>query len=113
MANPLRKLTRDKFIPLLDLNKDKTMVNNDWARVNFSTVNTLSMNEQTEDYGFICYPEDITEVNSNKPEVELETTLQENEPVYDFLIDHFQSLPVGDDCKIPMLYLFGGEQQVA
>lgn len=113
MAGAIKKLTRDKFIPCIDVNNDKSMAANLWKRVNFSTTNTITMNEQTEDYDFICYPETVTEVNSNKPSIDLETTLQENEPVYDFLIEHFQSMPTGEDCKVPMLYCFGGEKQIA
>ena len=107
------KLTRDQFIPFLDVKKDKTFASSEWKRIDKSTIFSLSAGEQTEDVKYICNPVDETEVTGNKPELPQEIAVLEGNAVYDFLIGELESLPVGEDCKVPYLFCFGGSDKVA
>lgn len=113
MADPMTKLTRDKFIPFLDTAKDATFVASTWKRIDYSTIFELSVGEQTEDMDYICYENAVTEVKSNKPELPQEIACYEGNPVYDFMIKELYNLPTGDSCKVPFLLCFGGEDKLA
>ena len=109
----MTKLTRDKFIPFLDIKKDSTYATSTWKRIDYSTLFSLNMGEQTEDLDYICYPNAVTEVKSNKPELPQEIALYEGNPVYDFMAEEFYNMPTGADCKVPFLICFGGSDKKA
>ena len=113
MADAMTKLTRDKFIPFIDTAKDKTFVASTWKRIDYSTIFELSAGEQTEDRDYICYPNAVTDVTSNKPELPQEIALYEGNPVYDFMIKELYNLPIGSDCSVPVLLCFGGADKRA
>ena len=73
----MTKLTRDQFIPFLDTTKDTTFATSTWKRIDYSTIFELTMNEQEEDMDYICYPNAVTEINSNKPELPQEIAVYE------------------------------------
>lgn len=109
----LTKLTRDQFIPFLDILKDSTFTKNDWKRVDLSTIFELTVNEEEEDMDYICYPSAVTEIKTNKPELPQEIALYEGNPIYDFMFEQIYNLPTGDDVKVPFLLAFGGASKKA
>lgn len=116
----MTKLTRDQFIPFLDTAKAYTISNGEitygtasWARIDYSTIFELSAGEQETDQDYICFPNAVTEIDSNKPELPQEIALYEGNPMYDFMIKELQNLPVGSACKVPFLICFGGTGAVA
>lgn len=113
MADAMTKLTRDKFIPFLDVAKDTTFAANSWKRIDYSTIFELTMNEQEEDMDYICFENAVTEINSNKPELPQEIATYEGNPMYDFMFDEFYNLPTGASCKVPFLLCFGGSGKKA
>lgn len=104
----MTKLTRDKFIPFLDIAKDLTFATSIWKRIDYSTIFELIMGEQEEDMDYICYANAVTEINSNKPELPQEIAIYEGNPIYDFMFEQFYNMPVGSDVKVPFLMCFGG-----
>ena len=109
----MTKLTRDKFIPFLDVLKDTTFATSSWKRIDYSTIFELTMGEQEEDMDYICYPNAVTEINSNKPELPQEIACYQGNPIYDFLFDEFFNMPTGADVKVPFLMCFGGDDKKA
>ena len=109
----MTKLTRDQFIPFLDTLKDTTFATSTWKRIDYSTIFELTMNEQEEDMDYICYPNAVTEINSNKPELPQEIAVYEGNPVYDFMFEQFFNMPTGSDVKVPFLMCFGGKDKKA
>ena len=109
----MTKLTRDQFIPFLDTLKDTTFATSTWKRIDYSTIFELTMNEQEEDMDYICYPNAVTEINSNKPELPQEIACYQGNPIYDFLFEEFFNMPTGADVKVPFLMCFGGDDKKA
>lgn len=107
------RLTKDQFIPFLDINKDKTFENSNWTRIDYSTIFELTVNEVEEDIHYICFENPITVVTSNKPELPQEIALYEGNPMYDFMFDQLYNLPIGEDCKVPFILAFGGSEKRA
>ena len=110
--NPMTRLTRDQFIPFLDVLKGGAGAPS-YKRIDFSTIFELSAGEQEEDRDYICYPSAITDVTSNKPELPQEIAIYEGNPIYDFMFNEFYELPTGTDCIVPFLLCFGGTGQKA
>ena len=108
MADAMKKLTRNQFIPFLDTAKDSTYASNTWKRIDYSTIFELTMNEQEEDMDYICFANAVTEINSNKPELPQEIACYEGNPIYDFMAKEFFEMPTGSDTKVPFLMCFGG-----
>lgn len=108
MANAMTKLTKDQFIPFLDVAEDKTYKASDWARIDLSTIFELAINPQSESMDYICYKNAVEEVLSNQPELPQEIALYEGNPMYDYMAEKLYNLPTGDDCKVPFLLCFGG-----
>lgn len=104
----LVKLTRNQFIPFLDVLKDTTYATSSWKAVDLSTIFELTMNEQEEEMEYICYENAVTEITSNKPELPQEIAIYEGNSIYDFLITEFYNMPVGSACQVPFLICFGG-----
>lgn len=113
MADAMKKLTRNQFIPFLDVQKDSTFAASAWKRVDYSTIFELTMNEQEEDMDYICFENAVTEINSNKPELPQEIACYEGNPIYDFMAKEFFEMPTGADTKVPFLMCFGGETKRA
>lgn len=108
MANPMKKLTKDQFIPFLDTAEDKTYKASEWARIDLSTIFELAINPQSESMDYICYKNAVEEVMSNQPELPQEIALYEGNPLYDYMAEKLYNLPTGDECKVPFLLCFGG-----
>ena len=71
----MTKLKRNQFIPFIDVAKDLTFAASEWARVDYSTIFELTVGEQEETLAYICYENDVTEVNSNQPELPQEIAI--------------------------------------
>lgn len=111
--NTLTKLTRNQFIPFLDVAKDMTLKACSWKAIDLSTIFELSINENSEDVDYICNENTITEIKNNAPELPQEIAVYEGNPIYDFMAKEFYDMPVGDDCKTPFLLCFGGKDKRA
>ena len=109
----LEKLTKNQFIPFLDVLKDLTYAVPSWKAIDLSTIFELSVNEQEEDMDYICYENAVTEIMSNKPELPQEIAVYEGNPIYDFLFQELYALNIGEDCKVPFLICFGGTGALA
>lgn len=113
MAETLTTLTKDQYIPFLDVAQSMDYSACEWAAIDLSTIFELAMNEQTEEYDYICYKSPVTEVESNKPQLPQEIRTVEGNKVHDFIAKHFQSMPTGEKCKTPFLLCFGGKDKTA
>ena len=113
MSDAMKKLTRNIFIPFLDILKDSTFEASSWKRIDYSTIFELTMNEQEEDMDYICYANAVTEINANKPELPQEMACYEGNPIYDFMYEQFYNMPTGSDVKVPFLMCFGGSGKKA
>lgn len=113
MSDAMKKLTRNQFIPFLDVAKDSTFVASTWKRIDYSTIFEMTMNEQEEDMDYICFENAVTEINSNNPELPQEIACYEGNPIYDFMFEQFFNMPTGSDVKVPFLMCFGGSTKKA
>ena len=113
MSDAMKKLTRNQFIPFLDVAKDSTFVANTWKRIDYSTIFEMTMNEQEEDMDYICFENAVTEINSNQPELPQEIACYEGNPIYDFMFEQFFNMPTGSAVKVPFLMCFGGSAKKA
>lgn len=109
----MTKLTRNQFIPFLDVTKDTTFASSSWKQIDYSTIFELTMNEQEEDMDYICFANAVTEINANQPELPQEIACYEGNPIYDFMFKEFFDMPVGSDVKVPFLMCFGGTEKKA
>lgn len=109
----MTKLTRNQFIPFLDVTKDTTFASSSWKQIDYSTIFELTMNEQEEDMDYICFANAVTEINANQPELPQEIACYEGNPIYDFMFKEFFNMPVGSDVKVPFLMCFGGTEKKA
>lgn len=109
----MTKLTRNQFIPFLDVTKDTTFASSSWKQIDYSTIFELTMNEQEEDMDYICFANAVTEINANQPELPQEIACYEGNSIYDFMFKEFFDMPVGSDVKVPFLMCFGGTEKKA
>lgn len=109
----MTKLTRNQFIPFLDVTKDTTFASSSWKQIDYSTIFELTMNENEEDMDYICFANTVTEINGNQPELPQEIACYEGNPIYDFMFNEFFNMPVGSDVKVPFLMCFGGTEKKA
>ena len=100
----MSKLTRNLYVPLLDVNKGKGDTHK-WVPIDLSTQFELSYNANTEDKSYICYKNDSTEVTTYAPELPQEIVLDNENPLYAFMDEYLHSFPVGNDAKIPFLFV--------
>lgn len=107
MNTPIR-LKKNEFMIFLDIAKDTTFASNTWKRIDKSTIFALTVGEQTEDVDYIVNANPTTEITGNKPTLPEEITLEQGNPIFDFMLDELQDLPVGADCYVPALLCFGG-----
>lgn len=106
MPNTETKLTKNNFIPFLDINKGSGTAS--WKRIDKSTIFALNPNPQSESVDYICYESPIEEVDHYEPELPQEIALYEGNPMYDFIFEMFFDLPVGSGAKVPALICFAG-----
>lgn len=105
------KLTKNQFIPFLDVNKGSGTAS--WKRIDKSTVFSLNPNPQSETVDYICYEAPVEEIDHYEPELPQEIALYEGNPMYDFMFGLFYALPVGSAAKVPALICFAGTNKKA
>lgn len=110
---PEVSLRKHEFIPFIDTSGGSEPDTYTWSRVDKSTIFSLNPNPQTETSDYISYEAAVTEVTGYQPELPLEITLDEGNPVYDFLFEMFYDLPIGEAVKIPFLMCFAGTDKKA
>lgn len=96
------KLTRNLYIPALDVSEGKT---GEYQAIDKSTVFEFSWNPNTETYSYICNKNDSSEVTGYAPSMGQEIVLDNDNPIYKFLQPLFMSMPTGSDCVIPCLLI--------
>lgn len=101
----MAKLTRDKFIPLIDLNKltGGATEGYNWVRVDKSTIFELSFNPQEETYSYIDAANDTTAINSYQPELPQEIILDNSNALFPAMFDFCMNMPLGSDAVVPCL----------
>lgn len=105
----MSNLTRDLYIPLLDLNALKKVAGEeggegyDWARIDKSTIFALAFNPQEETYGYIDTANDTTEVRSYQPELPQEIILDNENPIYKYMHAFAFAMPTGSNAKVPCM----------
>ena len=95
----MAKITKNNYVPFLK-------IDNNYEQIDKSTVFELSIGEEEEDYDYICYANPVTEVKQNKPELPQEIVLDEENPIYNAVLDMIKTLPVGDDCLADFMLCF-------
>ena len=107
MPNTETKLTKNNFIPFLDVLQGGSGAPS-WKRIDKSTIFALNPNPQTESTDYICYESPVEEIDHYEPELPQEIALYEGNPMYDFMIGLFYDLPVGSAAVVPALICFAG-----
>lgn len=102
------KLTRDLFVPCIDLNRGVGTW--DFKPIDLSTIFALAANPQEETYGYICYANDYTEVTSYQPELLQEIVLDNSNPIYLFMKNFFLEFPKGSSAQVPILIVFPDDE---
>lgn len=95
------KLTRNLFIPCLDVNKGVGTAS--YKPIDLSTIFELSWNPTEETYGYICDANDTTETVGYAPELPQEIALESTNAIYQFIDELFWSFPVGSAAQVPVL----------
>lgn len=106
MATGLERLGRSKYIPFIK-------IENDWKRVDKSTVGDLALGEVTEDFDYIDNDDTQTEITGNKPTISLEIANIDGNPVYDFMEQMIVNAPTGENAKVEFMFCFGGSDKNA
>lgn len=109
----IEKLKKSEFLLFIDVNEDTSFQNNQYKRIDKSTVLDIAMNPQSESKEYIDSETPTEEVTSNQPELGQEMALFEGNPVFDFLYKKFKKCPVGEQIKVPFLLCFGGKDRDA
>lgn len=112
-SDVLERLGRSKYIPFIDIDRDFEFEDNNWKRVDKSTVGDYTANENTEDFDYIDNDDTQTEVTGNSPTISLEIANIDGNAVYDFMEEQIVNLPTGENAKVPFLFCFGGSEKHA
>lgn len=94
------KLTRNLFIPMLDVSDGQT---GEYIPIDLSTVFEFNWNPNTETYAYIKDKNDSNEVTGYAPTMEQEIVLDNENPLYAHLYPLFMSMPTGAACNLPLL----------
>ena len=94
------KLTRNLFVPLLDVSDGGTA---SYKPIDLSTIFELAWNPQEETYAYIKDANDSTEVNGYQVELPQEIVLDNTNPIYTFVKSKMFAFPTGSDLVVPVL----------
>lgn len=106
------KITKNYFIPFLDVARDMTGEAPNWTRIDKSTVFALAANPQTNDYDYICYAGPQTELESYKPSMDQEIATYRGNAMYDFIFSMYFDLDI-TEANVPALLVFPAESDAA
>lgn len=98
----MSQLTRDLYVPYLDLNKGEGDTY-DWCRIDKSTVFEFSFNPSEETYGYIDSANDTTLITSYAATMEQEIILDNDNAMYAFMYEFCMGMPTGTSASIPAL----------
>ncbi len=104
------KLRKHQYIPFINTGTGETPT---WSRIDKSTIFSLNPNPQTETMDYIAYELPQTEIDHYEPELPQEIALYEGNSMYDYMINLFYNLPVGNDVKVETLICFAGTDKKA
>lgn len=101
----MAKMTRNIYIPFLDLDKGANKATNKYrlGRVRTSTIFNFQQNAQEEAYQFIDSETDTTEIQSYQPDVSLETVPESKDPVARFVQKQLFAFELGEDTHVPYI----------
>ena len=99
-------ITRDKFVPFVDLTRGVEKGTYDWAPIDLSTVFEMAYNPTTNTVSYICYPNDTTELASYAPSMAQEIKIQKDNPIYDFMLAYMREMPTGSAAEVPVMLVY-------
>lgn len=99
----MAKHTRDLFVPFIDTTFGETAGTYTWVPVDLSTVFEFAFNPSTENYSYICYANDTTEVTGYAPTMDQEIVLDSSNPLYKAMREWMMSFPTGSKAKVPLM----------
>lgn len=99
------KLTRNLFVPMLDVDvlKESPTETAEYVPIDLSTIFEFAFNPNTETYSYICYANDTTETTGYAPTMEQEIVLDNSNPLFKVLYPFCMSMPTGSKCTVPCL----------
>lgn len=98
----MAKLTRDKFIPLIDTTFGAEAGTYELTRVDKSTIFDLAYNPTEETVGYIDSPNDSTQVTGYALELPQEIVLDNKNPLYSKLLPKIrEAVRTGNPIKAP------------
>lgn len=97
----------------LYLDKSEEQDGTGYTRIKKSTVLTIAVNPQTEEYDYIADEFPTTELTRYNPTIEQDLTMIKGEADYDMIFDAFYNLKVGNDAKMKCLIVFMAEGQAS
>lgn len=101
------KLTRDKFIPLIDTTFGAEAGTYDLTRVDKSTIFDLAYNPNEQTVGYIDSPNDTTEVIGYSLELPQEIVLDNDNPLYEKLLPKIrEAVRTGKPIKAPVCVVY-------
>lgn len=103
----MAKLTRDKFIPLIDTTFAAESGTYELTRVDKSTIFELSYNPNEETVGYIDSPNDTTEVTGYSLELPQEIVLDNKNPLYSKMLPKIrEAVRTGEPIKAPTAIVY-------
>lgn len=102
----MSKLTRNLYVPFIDITKGAEKGTYDWKPIDLSSVFELAYNPNTETYSYICYANDSNEIINYAPTMEQEIVLDSENEIYKFMLDFMRSMPTGSDANVPIMIAY-------
>lgn len=102
-------ITKDNVVPLLDVNKSLNYSNCDWTPIDLSEIFELTVGENEVERNFICFANPSTDITGNNVELPQEIVMDNTNPMYKFMMGEIKSLPIGQDCRVPVMICFPDE----
>lgn len=100
------KLTRNLFVPFIDITKGESEGTYQWKPIDLSSVFELAYNPNTETYSYICYANDSNEIINYAPTMEQEIVLDSENEIYTFMLGFMRSMPTGSDASVPVMIAY-------
>ena len=101
----MAKLTRDLYVVLIDRNKilGNTEEGFDWVRLKKSRIFEFDFGAQTETFGYIDAPNDVSEITGYEPSLPQEVVLDKDDPMFAMMDKFCMSFPIGSAAHVPFL----------
>lgn len=102
----MAKLTRNLYVPMLDLQFGQGTGTQTFTPIDLSTIFSLAFNPQEETYGYIKDANDTTAIESYAPSLPQEIALDDTNPIYEAMFDFCMGMPTGSSAKCPVLIAY-------